>query len=92
MLLCQILWHLRKQGCNSSIWWWRWWDAWRGDLGGAQDPGSSVPQGTPAMDSGSGLQNFTQEGDEAEEAPGVGEQMMPWFYLPNLSLYRYNDW
>jgi transposase-like protein len=54
-----------------------------GALGGAQDPGSAVPQGMPAMDSG-GLQTFTQEADETEEdkAPGVGEQMMPGSICP----------
>ena len=55
-----------------------------GNLGGAQDPGSGLPQGMPAMDSGEGLQNFTEnEGDEDEEkAPGVGEQMMPGSICP----------
>lgn len=54
-----------------------------GNLGGAQDPGSAIPQGTPAMDEGGGLQNFTQdEGEGDESAPGVGEQMMPGSICP----------
>lgn len=55
-----------------------------GALGGQQDPGSSVPQGMPAMDAGGGLQNFTQDEDSQEDdyAPGVGEQMMPGSICP----------
>lgn len=55
-----------------------------GALGGAQDPGSAVPQGMPAMDAGGGLQNFTEDEntEEDEKAPGVGEQMMPGSICP----------
>jgi len=54
-----------------------------GNLGGAQDPGSALPQGMPAMDSGGGLQSLTEdEQTEDEKAPGVGEQMMPGSICP----------
>jgi hypothetical protein len=56
-----------------------------GNLGGAQDPGSALPQGAPAMDAGEGLQNFTEDekdDKDEEKAPGVGEQMMPGSICP----------
>lgn len=54
-----------------------------GNLGGAQDPGSALPTGMPAMDNGEGLQTLTDSGDgEKDEAPGVGEQMMPGSICP----------
>ena len=53
-----------------------------GNLGGGQDPASSLP-GTPAMDGGEGLQTLTDSKKESDdEAPGVGEQMMPGSICP----------
>ena len=55
-----------------------------GPEGGGADPAGGLPQGMPAAGKGEGLQSFTEDGkeDEADKAPGVGEQMMPGSICP----------